>query len=60
MQFFEGMIRPGLARSPDARTVEVSKRIVKPYRTVRRELEALHTLGLLCCDEDPLDSSRFA
>ena len=31
---------------------DVSKRIVKPYRTVRRELEALHTLGLLRCDEE--------
>jgi hypothetical protein len=41
-----------LARNPDARAVDVSKRIVKPYRTVRRELEALHTLGLLRCDEE--------
>jgi hypothetical protein len=41
-----------LARSPEARPADVSKRIVKPYRTVRRELEALHTLGLLRCDEE--------
>jgi hypothetical protein len=41
-----------LARNPATRTVDVSKRIVKPYRTVRRELEALHTLGLLRCDEE--------
>jgi hypothetical protein len=41
-----------LARSPDSRVTDVSKRITKPYRTVRRELEALHTLGLLRCDEE--------
>jgi hypothetical protein len=41
-----------LARSPASRATDVSKRIVKPYRTVRRELEALHTLGLLRCDEE--------
>jgi hypothetical protein len=41
-----------LARNPDARGADVSKRIVKPYRTVRRELEALHTIGLLHCDEE--------
>jgi hypothetical protein len=41
-----------LARNPDSRVSDVSKRIIKPYRTVRRELEALHTLGLLRCDEE--------
>jgi hypothetical protein len=41
-----------LARSPGSRVIDVSKHIVKPYRTVRRELEALHTLGLLRCDEE--------
>jgi hypothetical protein len=41
-----------LARNPDSRVTDVSKRIVKPHRTVRRELEALHTLGLLLCDEE--------
>jgi hypothetical protein len=41
-----------LARNPDSRPTDVSKRIIKPYRTVRRELEALHTLGLLRCDEE--------
>jgi hypothetical protein len=39
-----------LARHPDSPVADVSKRIVRPYRTVRRELEALHTLGLLRCD----------
>jgi hypothetical protein len=41
-----------LARNPVSRATDVSKRVIKPYRTVRRELEALHTLGLLRCDED--------
>jgi hypothetical protein len=41
-----------LARNPESRVTDVSKRIVKPHRTVRRELEALHTLGLLRCDEE--------
>jgi hypothetical protein len=41
-----------LASNPGARAVDVSKRTIKPYRTVRRELEALHTLGLLRCDEE--------
>jgi hypothetical protein len=41
-----------LAGNPESRAVDVSKRIVKPYRTARRELEALHTLGLLRCDEE--------
>jgi hypothetical protein len=41
-----------LAHTPDSRVIDVSKRITKPYRTVRRELEALHTLGLLRCDEE--------
>jgi hypothetical protein len=31
---------------------DVRKRIEKPRNTVRRELEALHTLGLLSCDEE--------
>ena len=41
-----------LARNPVSRATDVSKRVIKPYRTVRRELEALHTLGLLRCDEE--------
>jgi hypothetical protein len=41
-----------LARNPESRVTDLSKRIVKPHRTVRRELEALHTLGLLRCDEE--------
>jgi hypothetical protein len=43
-----------LARAPESRPTDVSKRIVKPYSTVRRELEALHTLGLLSCVEETM------
>jgi hypothetical protein len=41
-----------LARAPDSRPADVSTRIIKPYRTVRRELEALHSLELLRCTEE--------
>ena len=41
-----------LASNPRSRAVDVCRRITKPYRTVRRELEALHMLGLLRCDEE--------
>jgi hypothetical protein len=47
-----------IARTPDARAGDVSKRIVTPYRTVRRELEALHTLGLLRCDEEQITNDE--
>ena len=41
-----------LASNPRGRAIDVSRNITKPYRTVRRELEALHMLGLLRCDEE--------
>jgi hypothetical protein len=44
-----------LARSPDSRPNDVSTRIIKPYRTVRRELEALHSLELLRCSEEKVE-----
>ena len=36
-----------LASNPRSRAADVCQRIIKPHRTVRRELEALNTLGLL-------------
>ena len=36
-----------LASNPRSRAADVCQRITKPHRTVRRELEALNTLGLL-------------
>ena len=41
-----------IATNPRSRVVDVSRNISKPYRTVRRELEALHILKLLRCDEE--------
>jgi hypothetical protein len=41
-----------LASNSRSRSVDVSRRVTKPRRTVRRELEALHMLGLLRCDEE--------
>jgi hypothetical protein len=41
-----------LGESPSSRALDVCRRITKPLRTVRRELEALHMLGLLHCDEE--------
>jgi hypothetical protein len=40
-----------LAGNPGSRTIDVRKRISRPRNTVRRELECMHMLGLLCCDE---------
>jgi DNA-binding transcriptional ArsR family regulator len=36
-----------VAGNPRSRAADVCQRITKPHRTVRRELEALNTLGLL-------------
>jgi hypothetical protein len=41
-----------LAANPRSRVSDVSKRITKPWTTIRRELEALHMLTLLQCDEE--------
>jgi hypothetical protein len=41
-----------LASNARSRAIDVCRNITKPYRTVRRELEALHMLGLLRCDEE--------
>lgn len=41
-----------LAEHPDSTTAEVRKRIGKPRATVDRQLQALHMLGVLECDEE--------
>jgi hypothetical protein len=41
-----------LVDNPGSRVADVGKRVVMPWRTTRRELEALHMLGLLRCDEE--------
>src|SRR5262249_25084136 len=40
-----------VATHPKSRSLEVARRIARPRTTVRRELEALHVLGALVCDE---------
>lgn len=40
-----------LAANPSSRATDVRRRISKPRNTVRRELECLHMLGVLCCGE---------
>jgi Toprim domain len=41
-----------LAANPASRAADVAKSITRPWMTVRRELEALHMLRLLRCDEE--------
>lgn len=40
-----------LAMNPDSSTQDIRKRIGKPRNTVDRQLQALHMLGVLTCDE---------
>lgn len=40
-----------VAASPNARVQEIRRRLQKPRATVDRTLQALHTLGLLVCEE---------
>lgn len=40
-----------LAAHPDSSTAEVRKRLDRPRATVDRQLQALHMLGVLVCDE---------
>ena len=40
-----------LAANPDSLTADVRKRLNKPRSTVDRQLQALHMLGVLDCDE---------
>ena len=40
-----------LAAHPEARSREVARRIARPRMTVQRELQALHGLGVLACNE---------
>jgi hypothetical protein len=40
-----------LANNPQSTLRDVRRRISKPRNTVRRELECMHMLGLLRCDE---------
>ena len=46
-----------VARYPASSTTEVRKRIDKPRNTVDRQLQALHMLGVLTCDEESRGTS---
>lgn len=46
-----------IAAHPGSRTTEVRRRLNKPRNTVDRQLQALHMLGVLTCDEEE-DGSR--
>ncbi|PJJ58572.1 hypothetical protein CLV56_2823 [Mumia flava] len=41
-----------VAEHPDSSTADVRKRVNKPRNTVDRQLQALHMLGVLECDEE--------
>lgn len=54
-----------VAAHPDSSTAEVRKRIGKPRATVDRQLQALHMLGVLVCDEQEIqwagrDATRWS
>jgi hypothetical protein len=40
-----------VAKHPNTRPNEVRTRVQKPWNTIRRELQALHIIGLLSCQE---------
>lgn len=44
-----------LAANPDSTTADVRKRLGKPRNTVDRQLQALHMLGALECDEEDVE-----
>ena len=50
-----------LARRPNSFTTEVRKGIDKPHATVDRQLQALHMLGAVGCEEEVVvkDKSRW-
>lgn len=41
-----------LAEHPESTTAQVRKRLGKPRATIDRQLQALHMLGVLACDEE--------
>jgi hypothetical protein len=47
-----------VALNPDTNPNWVRKRIDKPWMTVRREMDALHMLGLLRCNEEAREAEK--
>ena len=41
-----------VAMNPNAKPNQVRTRVQKPWNTIRRELQALHIIGLLSCEEE--------
>jgi len=41
-----------ITQHPNSRPTDVRKRLAKPWSTIKREMEALHMLGMLRCDEE--------
>lgn len=46
--------------NPDSRTSDAQKRLQKPRTTIDRELQALHVLGLLVCDDTGQGGWRYS
>jgi hypothetical protein len=44
-----------IAMNPGSAVAEVRKRITKPWHTTKRELDALHMLGILVCEEETVE-----
>jgi hypothetical protein len=49
-----------IAQHPSSQVSHVRKRINKPWTTIRRELQGLHMLGMLRCDEEMPHEPRTA
>jgi hypothetical protein len=47
-----------LQEHPRSRTSDVRVRLNKPWETVDRQLQALHMLGVLACDEVEINDSK--
>jgi len=45
---------------PDSRPIDVRRRLAKPWSTVDRQLQSLHMLGVLACDEEELPNGKTA
>lgn len=50
------MLLRDLAENPYSQVHELRERLDKPWNTLRRELDALHTLGLVTCAVETIES----
>jgi hypothetical protein len=49
-----------VAAHPNSRPIDVRRRLAKPWSTVDRQLQSLHMLGVLTCDEEELANGKTA